>query len=175
MDNSNIGLFQKSALREGWEKWIRDFAPWSSFVTLTFKDFQTRDQAEHAFRFLLRVLNTDLFGRHYTRVVGHHYSAYVVGFEKQTRGALHMHVLFDRPINYSLVHAIWCGDNKKPRFGFAWIKPVDDLDVIASYMAKYVVKDGDLLVYKPDQVKSPAFAPYWFDPASVDPDRILRS
>jgi hypothetical protein len=168
LEDFTTGKTYQWELFEGWQSWIKGFAPWSSFVTLTFKDFQTRDQAEHAFRFLLRVMNTDLFGNHYSRIVGHNYCAYVVGFETQTRGALHMHVLFDRPVNYSLIHSIWCGDPKKPRFGFAWIKPVDDVDGAVSYLSKYVTKNGDLLLYKPAEVKQPAFVPYWFDPSTID-------
>ena len=174
MQDYSTGYESRIALQEGWEKWVMSLADWQHFVTLTFKDFQTRDQAEHAFRFLLRVLNTDLFGKHYTRTVGHCYCSYVVGFEKQTRGALHMHVLFDRPINFNLIHRIWCGDPKNPRFGFAFIKPVEDAQGAVEYISKYISKDGDLMLYKPTQVKQPPFQPYWFDVAMLDVNRLFK-
>lgn len=147
----------KFELRDAWRDYIKGFASWRSFVTLTFRDFVTRDQAEHQFSFLLQVLNRDLFGNHYTRIVGHNYCSYVAGFENQKRGALHMHVLFDRPVNYELIHTIW---NKMS--GFAWIEPVNDLDKAVAYVSKYVTKQGDLMVYKPVKVKEPAFQPLWY-------------
>lgn len=147
----------KTELHTTWENYVRDFAQWKSFVTLTFRDFVTRDQAEHQFRFLLQVLNRDLFGNHYTRIVGHNYCSYVAGFETQKRGALHMHILFDKPINYNLVHAVW---NKMA--GFAWIEPVADPDRAVAYVAKYVSKGGDLVVHRPVKVKEPKFQPLWY-------------
>ena len=145
------------ALAESWKAYVRGFAQWQNFVTLTFRDIVTRDQAEHQFRYLIQVLNRDLFGKHYTRIVGHCYCSYVVGFESQKRGALHMHVLFDKPINFNLVHVVW---NKMA--GFAWIKPVDDVEAVSAYVAKYVSKGGDLSLYKPLQVKEPRFQPFWY-------------
>ena len=147
----------KTELHLTWENYILGLAPWKNFVTLTFREFVTRDQAEHMFRFLLQVLNRDLFGNHYTRIVGHHYSSYVVGFETQKRGALHMHVLFDRPVNFTLLHAVW---NKMA--GFAWIEPVSDPARAVAYVSKYIVKGGDLVVYRPVKVKEPVFQPLWY-------------
>lgn len=147
----------KNELREGWEIWVKGFADWKSFLTLTFRDIVTRDQSENQFRYLLQVLNRDLFGNHYTRIVGHSYFAYVSAWEHQKRGALHLHVLVDRPINFRLVHTVW---NKMA--GFAWIEPVKDLDTTVSYISKYVSKGGDLSVHKPLKVKEPAFKPMWY-------------
>ena len=147
----------KIELREGWEKWVRGFAQWQSFVTLTFRDIVTRDQSENQFRFLIQVLNRDLFGNHYTRIVGHSYFAYAAGWEHQKRGALHLHVLVDRRINYDLVHAVW-----GKMSGFAWIEPVVDLEPVVGYLSKYVSKGGELSLYKPAKVKEPAFRPLWY-------------
>lgn len=160
--NTSIVPVDESLLHEQWFLFVRDFAPWKSFITLTFKDIVTRDQSEHAFRFLVQYLNQKLYGNHYTRIVGHCYFSYVVGFEYQKRGALHMHVLVDKPVDFSAIHSLWCGlDKSKPRFGFAWIQPVNDLVGMARYMVKYVVKDGDLWMWKQKKFKLPAFVPMW--------------
>jgi hypothetical protein len=153
----------KLELRDGWEQWVKSFAQWQHFITLTFRDIVTREQSEHQFRFLIQVLNRDLFGNNYTRIVHHCYFAYVAGWEHQKRGALHLHVLVDRPVHYSVIHAVW-----QKMAGFAWVEPVSDLDGIISYMAKYVTKGGDLTIYKPAVVKQPKFQPYWFNPELID-------
>lgn len=147
----------KLELCEGWVQYTRDFAPWKFFITLTFRDYVTRDQAEHLWRFMVQVMNQDLYGNHYCRIVGHSYFSYVAGFEYQKRGALHMHVLVDQPIHFSLVHSIW---NKCA--GWAWIEPIKDLDRAVSYVSKYVVKDGELMVWKQRKFKRPSFEPFWF-------------
>lgn len=159
MSNNNI-------IRDEWDKWIRDFAPWKSFVTLTFRDIVTRDQCENQFRFLLQVLNRDLYGNHYTRINGHCYFAYVVGLEVQKRGALHLHFLADKPINYQLLHTVW---NRMS--GFAFIKPVSDMEGVIHYLTKYITKGGDLMPWKPAKFKEPAFAPEWYQRVSIlDPN-----
>jgi len=155
-----IEPLSKDDLREGWETFVRDFACWRSFLTLTFRDIVTRDQSEHLFRFLVQVLNQELYGNHYMRIVGHSYFSYVVGFEYQKRGALHLHAMVDKPIHFEFVHSIW---NKVA--GFAWIEPACDLDRLVPYISKYVVKDGDLWVWKQEHFKMPAFVPMWFSQA----------
>lgn len=148
---------KKTELQVGWETWVRDFSKWKSFVTLTFRDIVTRDQSENQFRFLIQVLNRDLYGNHYTRIVGHSYFSYVAGWEHQKRGALHIHALIDKPINFRLIHTVW---NKMA--GFAWIEPASDVEVAVGYLAKYVSKGGELSVWKPTRVKEPAFKPLWY-------------
>jgi hypothetical protein len=148
---------ERVMLREQWEKWIREFSDWQFFVTLTFREIVTRDQAEHLFRFLVQVMNQELYGNHYMRIVGHSYFSYVAGFEHQKRGALHMHILVDQKIHFELVHSIW-----QKVAGYAWIEPVNDLARAVSYVSKYVVKDGDLTVWKQRKFKEPSFQPMWF-------------
>ena len=144
-------------IREGWESYTKDLATWQWFVTLTFRDIVTTDQLDHCWRYLVQRLNADLFGNHYTRITGHSYFAYAMGIEAQKRGALHAHVLIDRPINLTLLHALWGA-----MAGFAWVKPVTDQDGAISYLSKYVTKGGEIAVYKPVKVKEPAFKPLWY-------------
>lgn len=148
---------EKLELSSCWATYTKDFAPWKSFLTLTFREIVTRDQAEHMWRFLVQVMNQELYGNHYVRIVGHSYFSYVAGFEYQKRGALHMHVLVDQPIHFSFVHSIW---NKMA--GWAWIEPVTDLEKAVNYVSKYVVKDGELVVWKQRNFKLPSFVPLWF-------------
>ena len=157
MSDYSTGTTHQIELREGWETWVKSFAQWKHFVTLTFRDIVTRDQSENQFRFLIQVLNRDLFGNHYTRTVGHSYFAYAAGWEHQKRGALHIHALIDRPINFNVIHAVW---NKMA--GFAWIEPVTDIDGVSGYLSKYVTKGGELSLYKPEKVKEPPFQPFWY-------------
>jgi hypothetical protein len=68
-----------------------------------------------------------------------------------------MHILVDQKIHFELVHAIW-----QKVAGYAWIEPVTDLGRAVSYVSKYVVKDGDLTVWKQRNFKQPSFQPMWF-------------
>ena len=147
----------KQQLREGWQEWVKGLTTWRSFVTLTFRDMVTNDQAEHQFRFLIQVLNRDLFGKNYTRIVHHSYFGYLVAYEHQKRGALHLHALINDRVNFQLIHTVW---NKMA--GFVWIEPVKDLDRSIGYISKYVTKGGDLSLYMPAKVKQPAFKPMWY-------------
>ena len=147
----------KTTIREGWEGYIRELATWQSFVTLTFRDIVAVERLEFNWRYLVQRLNSNLFGNHYTRIVGHSYFAYAMGIEAQKRGALHAHALVDRRINFELVHSLWGA-----MAGFAFIKPVDDQDTAISYLSKYVTKGGEIAVYKPVKVKEPAFKPLWY-------------
>jgi hypothetical protein len=147
----------KQLLCKQWETYVRGFADWKLFATLTFRDFVTRDQSEHMFRMMVQILNQDLYGNHYMRIVGHSYFSYVVGYEYQKRGALHLHALIDQRVNFDLLHPIW---NKMA--GWCWVEPVTDLQKVVSYISKYVVKDGDLWVWKQHKFKMPSFVPMWF-------------
>ena len=167
--DSEIVASSKLELCENWQSYLRDFANWKWFLTLTTRDILTRDQIEHLWFYLVRVMNSDLFGHHYTRIVGHSYFSYCVGFEYQQRGALHLHALVDQNINLNLVHAVW-----KKMAGFAWVRPVDDLGRAVDYLAKYVSKGGDLSLYRCPVVKQPPFTPYWYDPETIDPEHLFR-
>jgi hypothetical protein len=105
-------------------KWLLSCKKWSTFITLTFKNDLHVDKTENYFSKtfkdeisveaadkyfskLLKILNEELFGKHYTKTVHHSYTSYVLGTEYQKRGAVHLHVLFDRPVNYDLIVRVW--------------------------------------------------------------------
>jgi hypothetical protein len=148
-------------LVESWSEYLRGFANWKSFLTLTFRAADrthevTGDQAERAFSWLIQRLNSDLFGKHYTRIVHHSYFAYALALERHKSGLLHMHALVDRRINFQLAIALW-----QKAYGYIKIEPVYDDGVIA-YVCKYITKGGDIKVYCPKVYKMPAFVPMWF-------------
>lgn len=151
-----------SELRDTWSEYVENFSQWESFWTLTFADRDrthdvTRTEAEYLWRRLVQSLNTDLFGNHYTRIVGHCYFGYALAFEYQTRGALHMHALVDRRANWELANRLW-----RQMAGIIKIKKVDDVHKVSRYLSKYVTKGGDLNMYRPKAYKEPAFKPMWY-------------
>ena len=143
-----------------WAEWLGEFAVWKSMLTLTVdNDHQcARDTFIKRVRSLVQILNRDLFGSHYIRLVGHSYFSHVLGIEYTQSGVIHGHMLVDRPINFDLTHAVW---NKLS--GFVFIRQVEDVSGAARYVSKYVVKHEDLvLLYKSTSHRSPAFVPGWY-------------
>jgi len=146
-----------SPLSHQWSDYVFNFADWNSFITLTFERELSRDVVYSYWRSLIQNLNTDLFGNHYTRIVGHSYFAYCLAFEKQQRGAYHLHALISGRLNFKMIHDFW-----NHVAGFAWITSAKDKKAVSIYVSKYVVKEGDLLLYRPLKQKIPAFQPLWY-------------
>lgn len=149
-------------LGKAWSEYVASFADWKSFWSLTFADRDrthdvTHDEAKFLWRRLIQLLNTDLFGNHYTRIVGHCYFPYALAFEYQTRGTLHMHALVGRPTNWELANRLW-----RQMAGIIKIKPVEDVQGVSRYISKYVTKGGDVEMYRPQIYKEPAFKPLWY-------------
>jgi len=157
--NESEAASARRELISAYADWMAVFAPWKSFVTLTVSNAHScsKDGLHRRWRSLVQILNRDLYGNHYTRIVGHCYFSYVIGFEFTKSGAVHLHALVDKPINFELVHRVW---NKMS--GFAYIEPVYDLPGIAGYMCKYIVKHGDLIFHRPVKSPLPSFVPLWF-------------
>lgn len=149
-------------LRNAWSDYVATFAEWKSFWSLTFADRDrthdvTRSEAEFLWRRLVQSLNADLFGNHYTRIVGHSYFSYALAFEFQKRGTLHMHALVDRRTNWELANRLW-----RRMAGIIKIKTVEDVQGVSRYISKYVTKGGDVVLYRPEAYKEPAFKPLWY-------------
>ena len=145
-----------------WSEYVAKFASWKSFWSLTFADRDrthdvTRPEALFLWRRLIQALNKDLFGNHYTRIVGHCYFSYALAFEYQLRGTLHMHALVDRRTNWDLANRLW-----RQMAGIIKIEPVQDLQGVSRYMSKYVTKGGDVDLYRPKTIKEPTFKPLWY-------------
>jgi len=147
----------KIDLPVSWSDYVFDFADWSSFVTLTFEKEYSRDTVYNYWRSLIQNLNHELYGSHYTRIVGHSYFPYCLCFEKQERGAYHLHALTAGILNYKMIHDFW-----NHVAGFAWITTAKDKRAVSIYCTKYVVKEGDLELYRPKRIKQPKFKPMWY-------------
>jgi hypothetical protein len=151
---------RSSAVVHAWQDFINEFADWKSFLTLTVDNdhWCSRDGMEKRWRSLVQILNRDLYGNHYVRMVGHCYFPYVGGFEYTKNNVIHMHVVVGSPVNYPLIHRVW-----NHMSGFAWLKPVTDNKGVSNYICKYVVKQQDLIFWKPKLLlPSPAFRPLWY-------------
>lgn len=153
----NSSLENKLILRDEYAGFVMGLAHWKSFVTLTFRDPVGGDVAMSKFYQLIQLLNRRLYGKQYTRFVHHCYFSYCLGIEYQRRDVIHFHVLVDKPIDFQLIHSWW-----NAVAGFAWITPPDDLAAVVSYVTKYVVKDGDLFLYKSKTDRLPIPRPIWF-------------
>lgn len=143
-----------------WAEYVNNFADWKNFVTLTFEKEYSRDTVWQYWRTLVQMLNSDLYGHHYTRLVGHSYFSYCLAFERQDRGAYHLHALVDNRLNFKLIHDFW-----NHIAGFAWIEVIRKKEGCALYVSKYVIKEGDLVLYRPPEglkIKPPAFLPIWY-------------
>jgi len=150
-------LFTLSPLWHQWSQYVYEFADWKSFLTLTFERELSRETVYKYWRTLVQFLNKDLFGNHYTRIVGHSYFSYALCFEKQERGAYHLHALVDDRLNFNLCHYFW-----RKVAGFLWIVPAKDKQAVSIYVSKYVVKEGDLEMYKLSKYKRPSKVPSWY-------------
>jgi hypothetical protein len=150
----------KEVLHEEYSEWLASLVKWSNYLTLTFKEYKTPDQAWGTYVRLVHALNEKLFGDHYTRIVGHSYFNYICGMEfTRSRAVCHFHVLTDRPMDYTFIHAWW---NKCA--GICWIEQVKDRMKALHYVTKYVCKGGNenLKVYLQSNHRVPRPLPLWW-------------
>lgn len=148
-----------------WALYVSSLSDWQAFFTLTFSEADlyysvSPQKAQFIWRRLVQALNRDLYGNHYTRIVGHSYFGYALAFERSKLGALHMHALVDRPTNWMLISSLW-----RKMAGIVKILPIYDRTGASRYLSKYVSKGGDINLYLPsDKVreKSPPFFPLWY-------------
>jgi hypothetical protein len=145
-------LFQDTA------EWIYSLRPWSTFVTLTFKDEKPPDVANRLFKKLISVLNENTFGKKYTRKVGHSYFSYVQGIEYQKRDVIHFHMLIDRPVDFLRIHLFW-----NAWAGFVWTDVILDREKVVNYVSKYISKGGEINVYLAKKKCVPHQKPHWWN------------
>jgi hypothetical protein len=139
-------------------EWIVGMADWKTFTTLTFREETPPDKALKYFNSLIRILNQDLIGKHYIHKVGHSYFSYVVGIEYQKRDVIHFHMLTDAPVNFGLIHRIW-----NHIAGFAWTEIIEDSIATINYVSKYVLKGGEIQVYKAEKPLFLKQYPFWWN------------
>ena len=137
--------------------WLIRSADWSSFITLTFRDPIGYDPAYNKFRYLNQVLNRELFGKRYTRIVKHSYFSYILCAEYQCRDVLHFHLLVDRPVDFALIHNTWGN-----MAGFVQTKKIRNPFAAVRYAIKYVIKEGDIRIYQAKALYQPRQYPIWW-------------
>lgn len=128
-----------SQLSEGFAEMLDSLATWQYFVTLTFRQDVEKNRARKLLVRLIRDLNRNAFGKHYTRKVGHSYFSYVACIEYQTRGNLHFHILVDSPINESLVEAFW-----HQWAGSSHIQSIRNREAATRYVCKQAYRNGEV-------------------------------
>jgi hypothetical protein len=134
-------------MRDVWAQWL-SARPWDLFLTLT-SDHKTHPEALHKrFRYCVNNICDELYGRA-TRRKGNPIE-YVAGIERHKSGWPHSHALLRMPgvdladrYQFSLAHwQEWISGTG----GWAWLSvPRAQTDVV-SYVTKYVLKEGDLIL-----------------------------
>jgi len=155
------GSISRMFLQMHYGEWVARLSDWKTFLTLTFNYNVSEESADKAWRNLVRMLNRDLIGRHYTRYVKHSYFGYVKVLETTKADRYHIHALIDRPVNYSLIHDVW-----NQYSGFAKTEIINDLSRATNYLCKYVMKEQDFQVYIPDKIWQPKVKPWWWNDKS---------
>lgn len=159
----------REILTDAWAEWVSSLCDWKSFITLTFERERFPDVAKSLFRWWVKVNNQYVFGKRYTRKVGHSYFSYLCGMEYQKREVVHFHVLVDKPIHYSVTHNAW-GD----RCGFAWIDgKLKDKQSVIDYVCKYVTKGGEIDIYQAKKDYAPAPMPTWWRDAIKEDSEVI--
>lgn len=131
-------------LFETWVTFVNGLSDWVVFVTLTYKDdCPYPDKAWMNYYALISALNKRMFGKSYTRKVGHSYFSYAVAMEYQKRDVPHFHFVADQYLDFSFIHDYWGG-----KHGFAYIQKIRSSRDVCLYLAKYLLKGGEVSVYK---------------------------
>ena len=137
-------LMNRSDITEAWREWISKI-PWRAMITLTVKDpFMKVESLINSYMRLVRYVNKEVFGNNYTRIVHHSYFDYLVGVERQKRGAPHLHVLVDRPVPFDYIRKMW---EKAWGIGWVGIDKVSEKIGAVEYLTKYVAKGGELILH----------------------------
>lgn len=163
------GNAARGILSDAWADWAGGLCNWKSFITLTFERERFPDVAKSLFRWWVRINNEYVFGKRYTRKVGHSYFSYMCGMEYQKREVVHFHVLVDKPIHYAITHNAW-GD----RCGFAWIDgKLKDKQSVIDYVCKYVTKGGEVDIYQAKKDYSPSPMPTWWRDSIKEDSEVI--
>jgi hypothetical protein len=136
-----------TALQESWSQWLSQ-RPWDLFLTLT-SEIRTHPEAlQKRFGYCVHQMSDALYGR--TRTRERCPIEFVNGIERHKSGWPHSHGLLRIPgvdmrdrEQFSL--ADW-QQRITDTGGYAWLSaPRNQADVV-SYVTKYVVKDGELVL-----------------------------
>jgi len=147
--NSNS---RHDTLFEAWVKFITRFLPYYWFVTLTFKDDIPNSTANRIVARYMRNINEDLYGRRFrNKGLG---LPYILARERQKRGTPHFHLLVGGDCwkllrkKYKQLWEGWNGETFT-RYGMARIEKYNRKKGARMYVAKYVMKGGEIDVNIP--------------------------
>ena len=147
----------KKTIRKEWSEWLSK-KNWCVFLTLTFRNETSEETAIKLFRLLVRYLNEEVYGKHYTHYVDHSYFSYVVGIEYQIREVIHFHALMDRPVDFLLINRLW-----NAWAGFAKPEVIKNNEHAVYYVTKYAAKCGQMEPpFFAKKIYIPVFLPYWW-------------
>lgn len=105
-------------------EWLMGLAEWRTKVHLTFDSLAHPERAERA----VRRWRKDVCPR----------ATILVGYERQERGAVHMHLAVDCLFDYSWARAVW-----NERAGWCRMEEMSSPEGALGYVLKHVVKDMD--------------------------------
>lgn len=143
---------------------------WDWFLTLTFRDEVHPERADKLFRVFVSQINRELFGnRWYKHGDG---IRWVRALEMQRRGVIHYHALFGGA-GLSDVRRLFWMDRWFELAGIARIEPPRDRGAVHSYVAKYVVKGGEIDIGGPLLEQAPATL-FNSEPVGQTPDSESR-
>jgi hypothetical protein len=133
--------------RDAWSGWLA-LRPWDLFLTLT-SDHRTHPEALHKrFRWYVHKISDELYGRSVTRRGCP--IEYVNGIERHKTGWPHSHALLRLP-DVDLADRAQFSLAEWQRFmtetgGWCWLSRPRSQGDVTSYVTKYVVKDGELVL-----------------------------
>jgi len=130
---------------------------WRFMLSATFRWVAGEDTARHFWRAFVAQSNKRVFGKNYTRKVGHSYYSYLVGYERQAREAYHFHAVIGEPIEMA-----WAQQWLERVAGHTWVQRVESQVAAVRYCTKYIVKDGDVAAFRTKSVRLPAELPAWW-------------
>jgi len=160
------GSIAKGYLRDEWIDYVVNFADWKSMITLTFKYPISEIKAKAIWRALVVKLGVKYLGKNYRRRYGHSYFAYCIGMEYQARGVVHFHIVVDQWIDYKYLHEIW-----NEWAGFALIEKVKSQSGVSVYITKYVLKDGQVDIFRPKKKFIENWKSRWTESGKIPVER----
>jgi hypothetical protein len=140
-------LAAPEALRDAWAHWLSE-RPWDLFLTLT-SEHRTHPESLHKrFGYCVHKISDELYGRAVTR--RRCLIEYVNGIERHKSGWPHSHAVLRLPgvdlaerTQFSLEHwQKFISDTG----GWCWLQRPRSQGDVVSYVTKYVVKDGELVL-----------------------------
>jgi hypothetical protein len=140
-----------SPLRAAWVSLLSRYH-WDLFGSLTFRDDTHPESAMKRFRLFVSMINRKLYGPRWAK---HNKGvSWCVAMERQARGVLHFHCLLADPELTSLLKGSWfkldgrwaneLNEMWNELAGFARIEPIQVAELVQNYVAKYVIKGGEI-------------------------------